>query len=238
MIDKVIDVKLALADHRSSHITSQELARLGAETRVGGMLGGKPGLVVLHMGAAPRCMETLFQALKQADLPPRNFLPTHCCRTPELVADAVRFNQMGGTIDFTADLPDSEAGVAAVLCQAIRQGADPSRITMSSDAGGSQPSFNAKGECIGLGTTTSATLRQELRRMVCREGLPLETALKFVTENPAQVLGQMGKKGIIAPGADADLLVLDQNYEVRHLMAKGRLAVEDGVPFIKGNFEK
>ena len=238
LIDKVIGVKLALSDHRSSMVNGQELARIGAEVRVGGMLGGKPGLAVLHMGSSPRCMEHLFWVLENTDVPPRNFLPTHCCRTPELVADAVRFNQMGGTIDFTADLPESEAGVAAVLCQAIRQGADPSRITMSSDAGGSQPTFNTKGECIGLGTTTSATLRQELRRMVHREGIALETALTFFTENPARVLGQTGKKGVIAPGADADLLVMDQAYEVRHLMAKGRLAVENGVPLMKGKFEK
>jgi len=237
LIDKVIGIKLALSDHRSSMVTGEELARIGAEARVGGMLGGKPGLTVLHMGSSPRRMEPLFWVLENTDVPPRNFLPTHCCRSPELVADAVRFNRMGGTIDFTADLPENEAGTAAVLCSAIRQGADPSRITMSSDAGGSQPTFNEKGECVGLGTTTSATLLQELRRMVWREGLPLETALAFFTENPARVLGQDGKKGVVAPGADADLLVLDEKYAVRHVMAKGRLAVEDGTPLIKGKFE-
>ena len=190
LIDKVIGVKLALADHRSSAVTGQELARLGSEARVGGMLAGKPGLVVIHMGGSPRRMADLFWALEHSDVPPRNFLPTHCCRSPELVADAVRFNRMGGTIDFTADLPGNEPGTAAALCAALRQGADPGRITMSSDAGGSQPIFDSTGECIGLGTTTSATLLQELRRMLFREGLPLETALRFFTENPARVLGQ------------------------------------------------
>ena len=237
LIDKVIGVKLALADHRSSHVTPQELARLGAEARVGGMLGGKPGLVVVHMGAASRCMQTLFRALEDADLPPQNILPTHCCRTPELVADAVRFNRMGGTIDFTADLPESETGVAPVVCRAMEQGADPARITISSDAGGSQPSFNDKGECIGLGTTTSATLLQELRRLVQREGLPLEQALAFFTANPARVLGQSGKKGTVAPGADADLLALDDKFAVLQLLARGREAICDGVPVLKGKFE-
>lgn len=237
LIDKTIGVKLALADHRSSAITSQELARLGTEAYVGGMLGNKPGLVVLHMGSAKRRMEDLFSALEQADVPPRCFLPTHCCRSPELIADAVKFNKMGGTIDFTAELPENEAGTAAALCSALRQGADPGRITMSSDAGGSQPIFNDRGECIGLGTTTSATLLQELRRMLYREGLSLETALRFFTENPARVLGQSGRKGSIAAHADADLLVLDENYEVMHLMAKGRKAVRNGKAIIKGSFE-
>ena len=153
------------------------------------------------------------------------------------MADAVRFNRMGGTIDFTADLPENKPGTAAVLCAALRQGADPGRITMSSDAGGSQPIFDSTGECIGLGTTTSATLLQELRRMLFREGLPLETALRFFTENPARVLGQSRRKGAVAPGADADLLVLSEDYQVRHVMAKGREAVWAGQAVLKGKFE-
>lgn len=110
---------------------------------MGGMLAGKSGLVVIHMGGSPRRM--------------------------------------------------------AALCAALRQGADPGRITMSSDAGGSQPIFDSTGECIGLGTTTSATLLQELRRMLFREGLPLETALRFFTENPARVLGQAAERAPSPP---------------------------------------
>ena len=204
---------------------------------MGGMLAGKPGLVVIHMGGSPRRMADLYWALEHSDVPPRNFLPTHCCRSPELVADAVRFNRMGGTIDFTADLPGNEPGTAAALCAALRQGADPGRITMSSDAGGSQPIFDSTGECIGLGTTTSATLLQELRRMLFREGLPLEIALRFFTENPARVLGESRRKGAVASGADADLLVLSEDYQVRHVMAKGREAVWDGQAVLKGKFE-
>ena len=238
LIDKVIGVKLAMADHRSSAVTGRELARLSTEAYVGGMLANKPGLVVIHMGGAKRRMEDLFSALEQSYVPARCFLPTHCCRSPELIADAVKLNKLGGTIDFTAELPEHEAGTAAALCAALRQGADPERITMSSDAGGSQPIFDESGECVGLGTTTSATLLQELRRMIHREGLTLETALQFFTENPARVLKQLGRKGCIAVGADADLLVLDKNLQVKHLMVKGRIAVWDGTPVLKGKFER
>ena len=73
--------------------------------------------------------------------------------------------------------------------------------------------------------------------MLHREGLPLETALRFFTENPAHVLGQTGRKGIIAASADADLIVLDKNLMVRHLMVKGQEAVWDGQPVMKGKFE-
>ena len=73
--------------------------------------------------------------------------------------------------------------------------------------------------------------------MIRREGLDLQMALRFFTENPARVIGQAGRKGCVAPGADADLLVLDENYKVRHLLAKGRVAVWDGAAVMKGRFE-
>jgi len=237
LIDKIIGVKVAVADHRSSAVTGQELARLATEARLGGMLSGKPGLVVLHMGASEERMAAIFWALEHSDVPAGHFLPTHCCRSPELIAEGVALTKRGGTIDFTAELPDNEAGTAAALCSALRLGADPARITMSSDGGGSQPAFNERGECIGLCSATSETLLQELRRMISREGLDLQMALRFFTENPARVIGQAGRKGCVAPGADADLLVLDENYKVRHLLAKGRVAVWDGAAVMKGRFE-
>lgn len=237
LIDKIVGVKVAISDHRSSNVSGEELARLGTEVRVGGMLSGKPGFVVMHLGVSETRLAPLFWALAHSDVPPQNFLPTHCCRTPELVAEAVRFNQMGGTIDFTADLPDSERGTAAALCSALRQGADPARVTMNSDACGSQPLFDAHGNCTGLTSTTCATLLQELRRMLKYEGLDLATALRFFTENPARVLGLAGVKGTVAPGADADLLSLDEHFAVRQVLAKGRVAVRDGEPVLRGRFE-
>ncbi|MEA5040060.1 MAG: beta-aspartyl-peptidase [Clostridiaceae bacterium] len=237
LIDKVIGVKIALSDHRSSAISGEELARLASEARIGGMLSGKPGLVVMHLGTSPRRLSPLFEALACSDVPPQSFLPAHCCRSPELVAEAVRFNNLGGTIDFTADLPESEKGTSAALCSALRQGADPARVTMSSDGGGSQPSFDAQGNCVGLTYVTPVTLLQELQRMLSREGLDLSTALRFFTENPARVLGLSGVKGVIAPGADADLLALDGQYAVRHLLARGKTAVLDGAAVMKGRFE-
>jgi len=238
LIDKVVGVKIALSDHRSSGVSGEELARLAAEARVGGMLSGKPGIVIMHMGNSNKRLAPLFEALERSDVPPQNFIPTHCCRTPELVAEAVRFNRMGGTIDFTAEMPGSVAGTAAALCSALNQGADPARVTMSSDGGGSLPAFDATGKCIGLTYSTPATLLYELRRMIAREGLDLATALRFFTENPARAIGLAGVKGAVAPGADADLLALDGELRVKHVLARGKLAVQDGTALMRGRFEK
>ncbi len=237
LIDKCIGVKLAVSDHRSSHVSGREISRLASEARVAGMLAGKPGLVVLHMGGDSHRFEEIFRALEDSALPPGNLLPTHCCRTPELVADAVRFNRMGGTIDFTADDLNG-AGVASTVMSALAQGADAGRVTVSSDAGGSQPVFDASCSCVGLTVNTSAVLLGELRRFVREEKLPLERALAFFTGNPAAVLKLRGRKGCLAEGADADILVLDDGLEVRDLWAKGKTAVLGKEPVMKGYFER
>lgn len=237
LIDKIIGVKIAVSDHRGSGVTGEELIRLGSEARLGGMLSGKPGLVVMHMGASDFRLDPLFYALEHSDVPAGNYLPTHCCRSPELVSEAARFTQMGGTIDFTADDADAPVGTAAAIADALCKGADPGRITLSSDACGSQPVFDETGACIGLTYTTPKTLLCELRRMVQSQQIPLETALRFLTENPARVLGLSGRKGVLAPGADADIAVLSPDFSLRSLFAKGKAAVKDGAALMKGRFE-
>lgn len=237
LIDKVIGVKIAISDHRSSAVTGRELARLAADARVAGILAGKPGFMTMHIGSSDKLMTSLFEALDSSDVPPTNFLPTHCCRSHELISEAVRFNKMGGFIDFTADLPESVEGTAKAVAHALELGADPSRVTMSSDAGGSQPVFDERGNCISMDSVTSVTLLQELRRMVRYQDIPFETALAFFTANPAGLLQKEKLIGTIAEGGHADILAMDADYNVRDLIMRGRVAVRNGRPTIKGKFE-
>ena len=149
----------------------------------------------------------------------------------------MKFNKMGGTADFTADTVESENGTAAAVYSALQQGADPARITMSSDACGSQPKFDANGSCTGITYTTPETLLCELRRLKEIYGVPFETALAFFTENPARVAGFAGKKGVIRAGADADIMVLGGDYRVDRLFARGKLFVDGGAAVVKDYFE-
>ncbi len=64
--EKVLGVKLALSDHRSSNITYKELVALASKVRVAGMLSGKPGIVVLHMGNGSGRFQPIFKALEKA----------------------------------------------------------------------------------------------------------------------------------------------------------------------------
>jgi beta-aspartyl-dipeptidase (metallo-type) len=57
-----------------------------------------------------------------------------------------------------------------------------------------------------------------------------------LTSNVATILKLPGK-GFIARGMDADILLLDGGYEIRHLLAMGRWAVRDGQVTMKGSYE-
>jgi len=70
---------------------------------------------------------------------------------------------------------------------------------------------------------TALGLSQLLTRLMQFTNCPLDTAIKTVTENPAKLLGMSDKKGFIAPGKDADLVLLDQDYSVHTTIIAGKI---------------
>ena len=65
----------------------------------------------------------------------------------------------------------------------------------------------------------------------------MEEAIKLLTSTPAELLGKAGVKGCVAEGADADLLVLDENLDIDSLFAKGQTAILNKEITLKGRFE-
>ena len=51
----------------------------------------------------------------------------------------------------------------------------------------------------------------------------LDVAVKTVTENPARLLGLADRKGSIAVGKDADLVLLDEDLSVHTTIVGGRI---------------
>jgi len=75
---------------------------------------------------------------------------------------------------------------------------------------------NTEGKLAG----STLTLDRALRNVVAL-GVPLPEALRMVTTNPARQLGLGARKGVLAPGADADLVLLDDNLDVSGVMTRG-----------------
>jgi N-acetylglucosamine-6-phosphate deacetylase len=75
---------------------------------------------------------------------------------------------------------------------------------------------NAEGKLAG----STLTLDRAVRNMVGL-GVPLASAIGMLSINPARVLGLEGKKGVIAAGADADLVLLDEKLNVAGVMTRG-----------------
>jgi beta-aspartyl-dipeptidase (metallo-type) len=240
LIPKVVGVgEVAVSDHRSSQPSFDELCRIAAEARVGGMLGGKAGLVHLHMGAGPRRLDPVIRVVKETEIPIGQFLPTHLNRTRALMEHAIEFAKMGGNIDITAtgkELHFHPTSVEAIR-MALDAGVPVDRITLSSDSNGSMPIFDAKGNVVKLGVGDIQCLFDDWQRLV-KAGLSLEDSLKIVTVNPAKRVGLFESKGSIAPGKDADLLLLGPDLKIDSVVAKGRLMVHKGTVLVKGTFEE
>ena len=69
-----------------------------------------------------------------------------------------------------------------------------------------------------------ATMHRCLRTMVSA-GIPLVQAVRMASENPARRVGA-ARKGRIAPGMDADLVLMDEGLNIRMVFAMGR-AIRD-----------
>ena len=66
--------------------------------------------------------------------------------------------------------------------------------------------------------------------------MPLEEALCFGTSNTARALEIERKKGHIAPGMDADLLLMDEDLTMNTVIAGGQIMMENHVLLKKGIF--
>lgn len=244
LIDKFIGVgEIAISDHRSSQPTTDEIRKVAAAARVGGMLAGKSGVVSVHVGAGERMLQPLYQAVSGTELKLKQFYPTHINRNRRIFEAGIEFAKKGGVIDFTTsttayDLQHGEVAAAAALAEALYLGIAPLQLTLSSDGNASLPIFNEEGELQGLQVGQVRSLFDSFRDAVKRHHVPLAHALTAVTAAPASVLG-LSQKGRVGVGLDADLLLLRRDdLQLDSVVAKGRLLVQGGQALVKGTFER
>lgn len=245
LLDRVVGTgEIAISDHRSSQPSQEEFAKIVAETRVGGILSAKAGLVNIHMGDGEEGLSFLRYVLEHTQIAPANMLPTHINRSLRLMEEGIRYaREFGGYIDLTTSsdpdfLEPDEVKASTGLKMALEAGVSPEHITFSSDGQGSLPVFHPDGSFAGLGIGRVTSLYREMRDAVLNEDVPLETALRAATANPAALL-KLERKGRIGAEMDGDLVLLDEKtWEISEVFAKGRLMISEGKVLVKGTFEQ
>jgi beta-aspartyl-dipeptidase (metallo-type) len=239
LIDPILGVgEVAISDHRSSQPTLDELLRVAADAHVGGLMSGKAGILHLHVGDGERGLQPVRDMLDRSEIPAPVFHPTHVNRRRALFEEALALAERGCTVDITsfpvAEDEDGWSAVAAVT-RYLAAGLPPERVTVSSDGGGCLPVFDREGRVVEMDVGRPASLIETLGGLVeC--GQPLERALPPFTSNPARLL-RLTRKGRLAVGADADLVVLDERGGAAEVMARGRWHVRGGRAVVRGTFE-
>lgn len=66
-------------------------------------------------------------------------------------------------------------------------------------------------------------MEQAVKVMVELVDVPITAAVRMASLNPARVLGKEHRKGILATGKDADIVVLDKNFNVHMTIYEGEI---------------
>lgn len=223
-IDKIIGCKVAISDVRASYPTAQDLIQLLTQVHVGGLLGGKGGILHIHLGILDSGMDVLFELVNAYQFPIQHISPTHVGRTRKLFDQALEFARMGGMIDITTGASKYDEPYKQVL-YALEKGVSIKNLTFSSDGNAGLSKKDENGDTILFGAPFDQNLEQ-VRLLVREGGLNISEAFSLITSNPAKNLS-LPHKGRLRPGADADLCFFDQDLLLTDVMARGKFMMRD-----------
>jgi beta-aspartyl-dipeptidase (metallo-type) len=213
LIDKVVGVKVAVADATASTPSVEELTRLANDVFAGGLLGGKAGILHIHLGHIGDPYPLLASVLDRSGVPPAAFVVCHVNYSSKHLKGAQQFAALNTylAVDSTLDPALGRVGAippAEAITALLEAGVSPDHLILQSDANGSR---------AGLHETMLATVRS----LVEDHEQPLNVALRFVTVNPATALALAGTKGSLVPGGDADVILIDRDFQPRFVFARG-----------------
>ncbi|MCE3249373.1 MAG: beta-aspartyl-peptidase [Geminicoccaceae bacterium] len=223
-------------------------AQYVAEAATAGLLAGrlarKRGYLCLQVppyhGA---CLKPVMNMLDRTGLPIAQLLPSHVNQTDAYMADATLWARRGGYVDVGANYsPENNFSRATPPAKAVirllEAGVPLAQILLSSDGNGAPPKEEQReGQPAVANYMPVGALHGVWQRLIVEEGVAASDALRVVTSNPADATG-LRRKGRIAPGQDADLIAFDADWQVRTVIARGRVMVERGAPIRRGMFDR
>jgi N-acetylglucosamine-6-phosphate deacetylase len=135
--------------------------------------------------------------------------------TAELIADGIHVDEIAMKVLLQAKGAD---GVILISDGLSATGMPDGKYTL----GGMEVTVSggvcrsAEGRLAG----STLTLDRALRNVI-KLGMPLAGAVQMLTLNPATLLGIEFKKGALRTGADADIVLLNENLEISQVWARG-----------------
>ena len=238
-VDRILGVKVAVSEPMAPVYTVEELCRLAHAAWTGGRLAGKRAVLHAHAGDLPDGLLPIREVQRRTGIPADNLMVTHVNRNPNLWRQAMEFARAGGSIDLTTmQRPETHHPQAIPAARAIREalaaGVPAARMTLSTDSGVPYPQTDASGGVVGLYMAGPDALLATVRELV-ESGFSWGAAAAFATAQTAAVLG-LSRKGRLAAGADADILILEADGRVDRVFGRGRELVRHGQPLIWGTF--
>ncbi|MEO5600583.1 MAG: N-acetylglucosamine-6-phosphate deacetylase [Cyclobacteriaceae bacterium] len=71
-----------------------------------------------------------------------------------------------------------------------------------------------------------ATADRLVRNMISKGEVPLTDAVKMITSTPARIIGVSDRKGTLAPGKDADIVIFDRDVQIKKTIIKGKIVYD------------
>jgi beta-aspartyl-dipeptidase (metallo-type) len=238
LVDQVVGIKVAISEPTAPAYTIEELCCLAHAAWTGGRMAGKRAVLHAHVGDNPAGLGPLREVRQRTGIPADRLVATHVSRNPNLWKQALAYALEGGSIDVTGTERPEEGFAEAVLpaaaiLDALASGVAAARITLSSDSGVPYTRVDQAGTVVGQHMVGPGSILRSLRELVAG-GLTWGQAAAFATENVANLLG-LDRKGRLAPGADADVLVLNSDGAADRVYAYGAMLVEGGRALVRGS---
>ncbi len=243
LIPKVIGLKTAISDTTTNHHTWRDLAYITAELQYGAGIANKRAVTHVHVGRQKTRMDRIFELVENTGIDPALVIPTHINRrNPDVIEQSIEYTKMGGVVDLSSLMRKEEGTMTGLkpeyaVKRMLDEGAVLENITMSSD--GNVPQLLMEdGKRVGRYIAPLDLNRREIRDMANNGVCSLTDALKIMTSNVGKALGI--KKGVIAEGYDADLVIADgvENLRIEQVYALGKQVVDMGEAIWKTHFQK
>lgn len=241
LVDKVVGAKISVSTPMVQ-VTYEDLVKLLNDVAFACRMAGKTKVVHVHAGPGPDGLNPLLKLQQEGYAAMVKLQVTHCNSSELLLRQGIEFARNGGYVDVTASVSPIKGSTGAIkpsecVKRFIDNGVPIRQITMSTDAKGNRIDLAADGTVKEVRVKLARELYAEFLDLVSKEKFSFSDALSVVSTNGADVFGLKGK-GRVQAGCDADLLVLNDKFEITDVFGRGIRMMVNGQVVTKSLFEK